>query len=121
MSLPNGFNVDIVTVASVVTTIVLARRSDKKDRKKDEAARVAAEEAKAKALAAADIKRAEEFATLAQSVKDMKDKFDKETGGNSGGFREALNGVKSTIEKVDQSVVEVRGLVFQHLEAHSNV
>ena len=59
-------------------------------------------------------------ALLAQKVTDLKEKFDKETGGNSGGMREAINTIRDTqikeVEKAEAIATIVHRLEGQFSE-----
>ena len=91
---------DLATIISVIcgliTNFFVQRVISKKDKK---------------AQLEAETQKAVEFALLSQAVTEMKTKFDKETGGNSGGLREAVNSTKDDVR-------EIREMMVQHLESH---
>ena len=102
---------DLATIISVICGLVTNFFVQQAISKKDKKAQSDAEIEKAKLLAEVEKQKAVEFALLSQAVKEMKIKFDKETGGNSGGLREAVNSTKDDVR-------EIREMMVQHLESH---
>ena len=84
MDLPTN---TIVTGATQTAVLLLAlwgaRRGLKKDHKESVGATIAAE-----------VDRQVKQDAMQATLKDLKEKFDKETGGNSGGLREAVNNIQ---------------------------
>jgi len=68
----------------------------------------------------AEKRREVEFALLQQQVTYIVERMNKEFGGNSGGAREAINSLKSTVETIDKKVdthgedlAELRGRFYE--------
>jgi len=51
-------------------------------------------------------KREIEFALLVQTVNTIKERMDKEFGGNSGGVRERINAMSAKIDHIDERTIE---------------
>jgi len=80
---------DLVGVGGLCVTLFINGQINRKQRKKE-----------SKKQNDLDTERAVDFALVRQTVMDMSYKFDKETGGNSGGLREAINDLKKDVEEI---------------------
>lgn len=68
-------------------------------------------------------KHAVEFALLQQAVNYIKERMEKEFGGNSGGIRERINAMDGKIDKIEEKVdanaidiAKITGQFSQHIE-----
>lgn len=108
-----GVSVELSGVVGVVITLYINGRAQRKARSKEiEAQReherdlaqkkIDADKLLAEKLAEKEQIRAVELSTISTTLNDLKTRFEKETGPNSGGFREKLNNhVEYTTHKLD--------------------
>lgn len=100
-------NLELSGLVGVGVTLAVNGFASRRARKKEIKATLEAEQMKAEVLAKAEEAKAIELALMKQSLANLEKQFTKETGGNSGGFREKLNiHVAYTADKFD--VVETK-------------